>query len=53
MKCSRCKKEIKEGQEFTHEGRILCEDCRIHAGLYPLGHTGQYKRAFNIKDRKR
>lgn len=53
MKCDRCGKEITGGQVYRHEGKNLCENCRIHLGLYPLGHTGQYKKAFNIKDRKR
>ena len=53
MKCDCCGKEISEKQVYTHDGKKLCEDCRIHVGLYPLRHTGQYKKAFLIKDRKR
>ena len=53
MKCDRCNKEITEEQVYTHQGKILCESCRMQLGLFPLGHTGQHKKAFYIKDRKR
>ena len=52
MKCDRCGKDIPEGQGHTHEGKTLCEACRIHVGLYPLGHTGHFKKSFYIKDIK-
>ncbi|MFC1941595.1 hypothetical protein ACFLWU_00035 [Chloroflexota bacterium] len=53
MKCDRCGEEITEVQVYEYDGKKLCEDCRIHVGLYPLGHTGQQQKAFYIKDRKR
>lgn len=52
MKCHRCGKEINKEQIYTREGRKLCEDCYLHTGLFPLGHTGQYRKIFYIKDRK-
>lgn len=27
MKCEKCKSSIVEGEERTHYGRLLCEDC--------------------------
>ena len=53
MKCDRCGKEIVKEEEYRHGGKKLCPDCRMHAGLFPLGHTGMYKKEFYIKDRKR
>ena len=51
-KCIRCRKEIPEEKTYSHQGKILCEDCALQAGLFPLGHTGQHKKSFYIKDRK-
>lgn len=52
MKCSRCGKEIPEEQLLTHKGKKLCENCYIHAGLFPLKHTGHLGSLFNLKDNK-
>jgi len=40
MRCSSCCKEVSEKDIYTYEGKRMCEDCEIKAGLYPLGHTG-------------
>ena len=52
MKCSRCGKELKGKQVYSSRGKALCEDCFMHEGLFPLGHTGHLKNMFKIKDRK-
>jgi len=33
MKCDNCDKEIPAGEEFRHQGRTLCDDCYMDAGL--------------------
>jgi hypothetical protein len=53
MKCDRCSKPVEEDSIFHHEGKKLCEDCRLHVGIFPLGHIGHLKKSFYIKDRKR
>jgi hypothetical protein len=40
MQCKACGKEISERDTYTFEGKHMCEDCAINAGLFPLGHTG-------------
>jgi recombinational DNA repair protein (RecF pathway) len=53
MKCDRCEKEIQEDQVYVYKGNKLCEDCYLHLRLFPLSHTGPYRRVFSIKDTKR
>ena len=52
MKCDRYSKTIEKDNVYYHDGKILYEDCRLHAGLFALGHTGYLKKSFYIKDRK-
>ena len=33
MKCSRCGREISEDQTYVNQGKLLCEDCMMDAGL--------------------
>ncbi len=37
MKCDRCSREIAEGEGFSHQGKVLCEDCYMEVGLHPKG----------------
>ena len=53
IKCSRCNKEISAGKVYTFRYKIMCEDCAIRTGLFPLSHTGSLKKDFFLKDRKR
>jgi hypothetical protein len=53
IKCRRCGKEMPWEKAYTHRGKLMCEDCALQAGLFPLGHTGQLKKSYYIKDRKR
>ena len=53
INCSRCGKEISRKEACTSQGKLMCEVCALRAGLFPLGHTGQLKKSFYIKDRKR
>lgn len=38
--CSSCKKKIPENEIYIYEGNIMCDDCAMKAGLFPLEHTG-------------
>ena len=53
IKCSRCGKEIPRKGTYAHNDKLMCEDCALHAGMFPLGHTGHLKQSYFIKDRKR
>jgi recombinational DNA repair protein (RecF pathway) len=33
MKCSRCGREMSEGDSYTHRGETLCEDCYLDVRL--------------------
>ena len=33
LKCDRCGRQIKEGEEFNHQGQTLCDDCYIDIGF--------------------
>jgi len=50
--CSRCKKEVSENEIYIFEGRPMCEDCAINAGLYPLEHTGLRRDKISEKGRR-
>ncbi len=52
MICAKCGKEIKKEEAHIQKDKPLCEDCLMKSGLFPLGHNGQYKRSFYIKDRQ-
>ena len=40
MICGSCDKEMAEDEIYKYEGRAMCEDCAVKAGLFPLSHTG-------------
>ena len=52
MKCSACGKEIFKNDTYVVEGRNMCEDCAISAGLFPLGHTGLRRDKISEKGRR-
>jgi len=33
LKCDKCGKAIKEGEQFEHPGQTLCDDCYMDIGL--------------------
>ena len=37
MKCNRCRREIKEGDSYSHFGETLCEDCYLDMRLEVKG----------------
>jgi hypothetical protein len=37
MKCNRCGRDIKEGENYTHFGETLCEDCYLDRRLEVKG----------------
>jgi recombinational DNA repair protein (RecF pathway) len=51
MSCNRCGKEVSEDQVYTYEGKHMCEDCAMKAGLYPLGHIGSRRDKISEKGR--
>ena len=51
MLCSSCGKEISENEAYTLDGKRMCEDCAMQAGLYPLGHTGVRRDKISEKGR--
>lgn len=51
MLCKDCGKEISEDEIYTYEGKQMCEDCAIDAGLFPLGHTGSRRDKISEKGR--
>ena len=51
MSCSKCGKTLPEEDIYIFEGRRMCEDCAIKAGLFPLGHTGSRRDKISEKGR--
>ena len=51
MSCINCGKEVSEKDIYTYEGKSMCEDCAINAGLFPLGHTGLRRDKISEKGR--
>ena len=52
MLCEACEKEFAEDEIYTVEGRRMCENCAITAGLFPLGHTGMRRDKISEKGRR-
>jgi len=52
MTCINCGKEFSEKDIYTYEGKQMCEDCIIKAGLYPLGRTGLRRDKISEKGRR-
>ena len=51
MACSSCGKEISKNEEYLYAGKLMCENCAIRAGLYPLSHTGSRRDKISEKGR--
>jgi hypothetical protein len=51
MVCSGCRKEIAKNEEYVYEGKPVCENCAMKAGLYPLSHTGSRRDKISEKGR--
>ena len=51
MLCNGCSIEISEKETYTVEGKRMCEDCAINAGLFPLEHTGSRRDKISEKGR--
>ena len=51
MSCGSCGKEVSENGVYIYEGKGMCEECAMKAGLYPLGHTGLRRDKISEKGR--
>jgi hypothetical protein len=51
ISCTSCNMEISENQAYAVEGKVMCENCALKAGLYPLGHTGARRDRISEKGR--
>ncbi|MBW2482551.1 MAG: hypothetical protein JRF38_21390 [Deltaproteobacteria bacterium] len=51
MLCETCEKEFPEEEIYGVEGKRMCEDCAIDAGLFPLSHTGLRRDKISEKGR--
>jgi hypothetical protein len=51
MACSSCGKEISENEAYLYAGKLMCENCVVKAGLYPLAHTGSRRDKISEKGR--
>ncbi len=40
MPCGQCGKRLSEEDVYIFEGKRMCDDCAMKAGLFPLEHTG-------------
>jgi len=52
MLCSGCGKDYSENDVYTYEGKRMCDDCAIKAGLFPLGHTGSRRDRISEEGRR-
>ncbi len=43
---------MSEDGVYTYEGKRMCEDCALKAGLYPLGHAGLRRDKISEKGRR-
>ena len=50
--CSSCNKKIPENEICIYEGNIMCDDCAMKAGLFPLEHTGARRDKISERGRR-
>jgi len=50
--CSSCGKEISENEVYAYEGKRMCDNCTMKAGLFPLGHTGSRRDKISERGRR-
>jgi hypothetical protein len=51
ISCSSCGKELSADDAYHYEGKPMCDDCAMTAGLFPLGHTGLRRDKISEKGR--
>ncbi len=51
--CSNCDKKIAQNDSYTYEGKIMCDDCAMKAGLFPLGQIGASRDKISERGRYR
>ena len=50
--CSRCGKKLFENDVYTYEGKPMCDDCAMKAGLFPLEHSGSRRDKISERGRR-
>ena len=51
--CIECNKQIALNDTYNYEGKIMCDNCAMKAGLFPLGHIGMSRDKISEKGRYR
>jgi hypothetical protein len=52
ISCIHCGKELSENNSYIYEGKHMCDDCAMKAGLFPLGHTGARRDKISERGRR-
>ena len=52
ISCSGCDKKLSENDIYIYEGRYMCDDCAMKAGLFPLEHTGARRDKISERGRR-
>jgi hypothetical protein len=52
ISCCQCGKKFSEDDIYIFEGKNMCDDCAMKAGLFPLEHTGARRDKISEKGRR-
>jgi hypothetical protein len=52
MGCSKCGKELPESELYAMHGTLMCDDCAMRAGLFPLEHSGARRDRISENERR-
>jgi hypothetical protein len=52
VSCCHCDKKLSEDDIYIFEGKHMCDDCAMKAGLFPLEHTGARRDKISERGRR-
>ena len=52
ISCCHCVKKLSKDDIYIFEGKHMCDDCAIKAGLFPLEHTGARRDKISERGRR-
>jgi recombinational DNA repair protein (RecF pathway) len=52
ISCCHCGKKLSEDDIYIFEGKHMCDDCAVKAGLFPLEHTGARRDKISERGRR-
>ena len=52
VSCRQCGTKLSENDIYIFDGKSMCDDCAMKAGLFPLEHTGARRDKISERGRR-